>query len=471
MSRSADDPDSPAGPGTAEPDPGEVRSPGIYAWYVVIVLMLANVSGFIDRQVISLLVDPIKSDLALSDTQVSWLGGLAFAAFYSVLGFPIGRLADVRSRRAIIGWGAAVWSVMCAMSGLARGYWQLFLARMGVGVGEASLTPPAFSLIADYFPQQRLSSAMSLFGVGIFLGSGLAYWIGGAVIQLVQATPPWHVPMVGELRPWQTVLVLVGAPGIAVALLLLTVREPRRSAVPGRLPSALPMRTAFGYVRAHPRAFSGQGIGFAIFALVNYGTAFWFPAFFERSHDWTIGQVGVYMGGATVIFGSLGILAGGRLSDWLKQRGRVDGDMQVGIMGSALALAAAIPLYTTRRFDVLIAGLIVTNIAAALPWGAAAAALQEMTPSPMRAQISALYLFLVNMIGALGPTAVALFTDRVFHHEAAMVASSLLLVTVAGRLLSIVCLWYGLQGFRGAVRAATEWKADIVGGRLAPPHL
>jgi MFS family permease len=418
-----------------------------YAWYVVGVLMLANFSSFVDRQVLALLVDPIKHDFGLTDTQVSWLGGLAFALFYSVLGFPIGRLADVRSRRAIIGWGAALWSVMCAACGLARSYGQLFAARVGVGVGEATLLPPAFSLIADYFPRQQLAIAMSVLNAGSFLGSGLAYTVGGTVIQVVAGMRPMTLPLFGELRSWQAVFFLVGIPGVLVALLLLTVREPAR---PPGARAGLPLRHTFAYMRAHFGAFAGQGLGYSVAFMVNLGTAFWFPAYFSRVHGWSSGRIGVFMGGATMIFGTLGILSGGWMADWLKRRGYSDANMRLGIIASAFAIVAAFPMFLATSFSVLITGLIATNIAAALPWGAAAAALQEITPASMRGQISAIYLFALNLIGAAGPTVVALITDRTFRGQEDMVGISLLVMTILGRVASGALLWLGLPGFRRA---------------------
>jgi MFS family permease len=434
----------------------------MYAWYVVGVLMLANVSGFVDRQVMALLTDPIKRDLALSDTQMSWLLGLAFAVFYSVLGFPIGRLADRRSRRAIIAWGTAIWSVMCALCGMARNYSQLFLARVGVGVGEASLTPPAFSLIADYFTPRQLATAMSIFGIGTFLGSGIGYLIGGTVIGIAERAR-WSIPALGISRPWQVVFVLVGLPGLLIALLVLTVREPaRRYSVSARA-AELPIAETFAHIRRHLSAFSGQAFGFSIFSLVNYGTASWFPSFFIRAHGWSQTQIGFYMGGATMVFGTIGIVLGGRTADWLRKRGYEAANLHVGIVASIIALVAAFPLYLSSSFAVLIAGLIVTNIAAAFPWGASAAALQEMTPPSMRGQMSAIYLFLINIIGAAGPTAVALLTDYVFRDEA-LVGMSLLVVTIVGRVLSVATIAYGIPGYRRVVR---ELSPSAVTGEFA----
>ena len=200
-----------------------------YAWYVVAVLMLAYVCSFVDRQVLALMVPAVRRDLGISDTQMSLLMGLSFALFYSILGLPIGRLADRSSRRRIIVWGIAVWSVMTALCGAARNYWQLFLARMGVGVGEAALSPPAYSLIADYFPKDRLGTAIGVYSLGIYLGSGLAMMLGGWVTGRVAAAAMWTLPLIGEVRPWQAVFFVIGLPGLLLALWVGTLREPARA--------------------------------------------------------------------------------------------------------------------------------------------------------------------------------------------------------------------------------------------------
>src|SRR3954469_2329973 len=204
------------------PAPGRAESR--YAWYVVAVLTLANVSGFLDRQVLSLLVPAIEHDLQISDTQMSYLIGLSFSLFYTVLGLPIAWLADRANRRNIMASGVALWSVMTMLSGIASTYPRLLLARIGVGVGEATLNAPSVSLIADYFPRERVSLAMSVWSLGTFLGSGLAYFIGGWVVGMVTAVGGTRLPLVGVLRPWQLVFVLVGAPGLIVSVLMLTVR-------------------------------------------------------------------------------------------------------------------------------------------------------------------------------------------------------------------------------------------------------
>jgi MFS family permease len=202
-----------------------------YAWYVVAVLTLAYVVSFIDRQILGLLVEPIQRDLGIGEKQISLLMGLTFAVFYTLFGVPLGRLADTRSRRTIIAAGIGVWSLMTAGCGLAKHFWQLALFRVGVGVGEAALSPSAYSLIADYFRPERRSTAMSVYSMGIFVGSGLAFIVGGMVAQFSAAQESYVLPLIGGIRSWQLVFLIVGFPGLAVALLLYTIREPTRKGV------------------------------------------------------------------------------------------------------------------------------------------------------------------------------------------------------------------------------------------------
>src|SRR5882672_1891382 len=191
-----------------------------YAWYVVFILMVCYALSFVDRQILSLLVGPMKRDLALSDTRIGLLQGLAFALFYGLMGLPLGRLADTRNRRNVIILGVVLWSFLTGACSAARSFWSLFLARMGVGVGEATLSPSAFSLISDYFPKEKLATAMSVYSMGIFIGSGLANIVGGAVVDAVRELPAVTLPLLGTVAPWRFTFLIVGAPGLVIALLL-----------------------------------------------------------------------------------------------------------------------------------------------------------------------------------------------------------------------------------------------------------
>src|SRR5437899_5635216 len=255
--------------------PGRTDNPR-YAWYVVAVLTLANVSGFVDSQILTLFVQPIERRFGISDTQMSYLGGLAFAVFFSMLGIPIARWADRSSRRNIMAGGVTLWSLFTAACAMARTFGQLVALRIGVGVGEATLQAPSVSLLADYFPRERLSRAMSVYSLGIFLGSGLAYFIGGWVVGLVGIQGTWTIPVIGTIEPWQSIFLAVGLPGFLVAALFLTVREPARRNVDqaGRY---LPFRALVDYVVANKTSYLTHGVGFAISGAVNFALAFWIP--------------------------------------------------------------------------------------------------------------------------------------------------------------------------------------------------
>jgi MFS family permease len=433
-----------------------------YAWYVVGVLTLANISGFIDRQILSLLVPSIKRDLGITDTQMSYLIGLSFAVFYTVLGLPIARWADRGNRRNIMAGGVAVWSVMTMLCGVARTYGRLLLTRIGVGVGEATLAAPSVSLIADYFPADRLGTAMSVYSLGVFLGSGLAYFIGGWTVGLVSAVDAWQWPIVGAIRPWQSVFFFVGAPGLLVALLMLTVREPRVAAGRDSRARAQPVSVAafVAYVRENRRTFTTHSVGFALSATVNYGIAAWLATFLVRTYGWTVSRAGMVQGVLTMTVGVAGVLAGGYVADRFVRAGRVDGALRVGMIGAAgmLISATAYPLMPTPALAV--AWLTVVNFFAAFPWGAASAAAAEMVPPPLRAQGAALYFLVMNLVSAiLGPTSVALVTDYVFRDESAL-RYSLAVVNVLGMTSAIALFAAGLPAYRRTVVNRATWSAD-----------
>ncbi len=436
------------------------------AWYAVGVLVLAYTFSFIDRQILGLLVTPIKRDLGIGDFEVGLLGGLAFALFYTLLGLPIGRLADRHNRRNIIAVGIFFWSVMTAVCGLAKSFWTLFLARMGVGVGEAALSPPAYSLIADMFPPEKLGRALSVYSMGIFIGSALAYIVGASVVQIVADAPPILIPVLGEIHAWQLTFFIVGLPGILVALLMLTVREPVRrgggsygSRESASSPSdAVPLREVIAFLWARKGTFGAHFIGFSLLAVFGYGTALWIPEFISRNHGWFIYDAGYAYGFIILVFGIAGVLFGGAFSDWLRKRGRTDAYMRV-VMLAACALAPTaivFPLVGAQELMLVLLALVV--FLGAMPAGVAAAALQTVTPNPMRAQVSALYLFFANLIGmGVGPGLVGFLTDYVLlDPDKLNVALSLTAVMTIP--LAAIILMLGLKPFRASVEAAAEWR-------------
>jgi MFS family permease len=428
------------------------------AWVTVAILMVAYVLSFVDRQILNLLVEPIRRDLLISDTQMSLLMGLSFALFYTVCGIPLGRVADTRSRRGLIAVGILFWSAATAACGMAKMYWQFLLCRIGVGVGEAALSPAAYSLIADSFPAERRATAISVYSMGVYLGSGLAFLVGGLVIQFASAQGDVTLPVLGEVRPWQLIFLILGVAGVLFTLLMLAVKEPaRRGAGAG---VAVPLSEVGRYIRANRRTVLLHNFGFAGLAFAGYGSAAWVPTFYIRTYGWDAGQVGIVYGSIVAVFGCLGIVFGGRLADWMAKRGRSDANMRVGLYSAlgALPMVTLFPLMDTAFWASLL--MAPTVFCLSMPFGVAPAAIQEIMPNSMRGQASAIYLFVITLIGlGVGPTAVALVTDFVFADDAAL-RYSLLIVTTLAVLMSIILLAKSLKPYRESVTRLEQWAAS-----------
>ena len=387
-----------------------------YAWYVVLVLMICYTLSFIDRQILALLVGPIRRELQISDTQIGLLQGLAFALFYTVCGLPIGHIADRRNRRNLLTVGLLLWSVMTALCAGARSFVSLFLARMGVGVGEAAMSPAAFSMISDYFPKERLAAALSVYSMGVFIGSGLALMVGGIVVQAVSALPSMDVPIIGVIAPWRFTFLVVGFPGILAALLLLTVREPiRRDLLAGR--TTIATSEAIAEVRKRWESVLGVSLGMGGQSMCTYAFIAWGPTFFQRVHGWTAGQTGRTLGLMILVTGCTGMYLGGSLADrWLKQGVR-EAPLKVGVyaaVGTALFFGLAF-LRPGATSGWTIAMLWPGLFFLAFPIGSAYASLQLIVPNQVRGQVTALLLLIFNLIGlTLGPLLPGLMNDRVF---------------------------------------------------------
>ena len=435
-----------------------------YAWFVVGVLMLAYLFSYIDRSILSLLVAPIRRDLGLSDFQLSLLHGFAFAIFYTALGFPIGRAADRYNRVRIIVGGVAVWSLMTAVCGLARNFTQLFLARVGVGVGEAALNPCAYSIITDLFPRRLLARALSTYVMGTYMGFGAAFIIGGAVVGAVTESPTMTMPWLGEIYTWQAAFFYVGLPGLLVALLVwLGVREPARVGrmQAGPVTKSVPIRTVFKFVARNKTTILCHLGGFSCIGVLVNGLVLWTPTLFSRSHGWEVADAGVLYGVILLLCGPLGIFLGGWLADHIDRSAAKDA-AKGGSFASAAAFTAAgiipaalSPLVSSPEVAfALIAWLV---LATSAPWGVAVSAIQQITPNEMRGQISALYLFVVNIIGiGFGPSIVALLTDGVFGRDDAL-RYSMAIVGGAAALLGSLILFAGLASFRRSYQRALEW--------------
>ena len=411
-----------------------------YGWYVVAILCLCNMIAFVDRQIINLLVEDIKVDLAITDTEISLLQGLAFALFYAVTAVPLGRLADTGNRRWIISIGIMIWTVAAAACGLARNFWQLFVARMFVGVGEATLTPSGFSMLADLFKPERVSLPISVFTGSTFFGSGIALLAGGFVIALLDKQDVVSLPLLGVMQPWEAAFVIAAVPGVVVSLIFfLTIKEPQRrqshNAIP--LTEKPALKEVVAFVANNGGVFAAVFGGVSVLAAVQFCLGAWVPAHFIRNLGWTAPEIGYAYGLIFLFCGTGGVIAGGVLADQLQERGLRDGHLRAVMFSAIVTLPFVLSFAAVDYGRLAIALLAPTVFFGTMAFGAGPALIPVICPARMRGLLVAIYLLIANIVGqAGGPLIVALFTDRVFGSPelvrySLMAAPALLLVSGA----------------------------------------
>lgn len=447
--------ESDAGPAARGPDYPPVKQ----AYWALLVSALSLVVNTLDRGIINLLIEPIKRDLHLTDVQVSLLVGFAFVIFYVVVGFPIASLADSKTRRSIVGIGLLCWSGMTALCGVAQNFWSFFLCRVGVGVGEACTGPATLSMLADFFPPEKLTRAITFMSFGGIAGVGLAQIIGAGVIQSLQGLGELHLPIVGTIHNWQMAFFVVGLPGLIVAALMFSVVEPPRR---GRLRSAVsaagvPWSKVLGFLGANWRCYLPMFCAFGITTIVNSGTSAWSIVFYQRTYGWSPVQSGYVLGIVALVASPLGLMIGTWFAERYSARGLDDANMRVAAWASTLAIPWSIvgPLMPSPWLAVTMAAIGFVVIGAA---GApVSASLQVVTPNEMRGRVSALYLFVANVLGTgIGPTAVATLTDLVFHDEAKL-RYALVLAALA-MWVPAACYWYVRGHYREAFVRARGWQ-------------
>jgi MFS family permease len=430
-----------------------------YAWTVVAILVATAILSYTDRQVLSLLVDPIRADLGISDTQISLLLGTAFAVVYGVAGIPLGYLADRISRRNLIFCGVLVWTIGTLACGLSQSFGQLFAGRLVVGLGEAVLSPAAISLISDYFPPSRRGMAVGCFLSGIAMGIGAAILIGGGVLHFVQLGALAGTPLATQ-APWRLVLLLIGAPGMLWALVILTIREPvrRASDEPSGGAVAGPQRRAANEPRGAGDAIQSSGwsrvipiyLVVAIASLVDNAVGAWAPTLLTREFHMDRAQVGMELGiMLTAAFGG-GVLVGGWLADRAGVSGGWSRKLLVCLIAGALILPVAASINAAHVTLVLLsipAYFALSGIVTACGFSA----ILDVVPNRSRGLAMSISFFLnVAVGGAVGPTAVALASEHVFGSEAGL--GPAISVVVAGAYgLAIVALMAALAKLRSRV--------------------
>jgi MFS family permease len=404
-------------------------------------------------------------------TQFSLLNGFAFSLFYAVMGLPIAFLADRHARPRLIATGVALWSVATAACGASQHFVQMFVSRMAVGVGEAALSPGAYSMQADYFSKDRLGRAIAVYSLGSFIGGGTAFLVGGYVIALLKHATTYVLPVVGQVHAWQITFFVVGLPGLLVALLfLLTVRDPqRKESARDRSGRVIKMTTAdaLRFVMRHRKTFGCHYIGFSCYAMALFCLMSWTPAFYIRHFGLSPVQAGYTLGTILLVANTAGVYCGGWLNDWLLGRGHADAPLRASCIGAACMLVPAAIFTQIDSLTGSLGVLVVAMFFASFPMPTSTAAMQALAPNQLRAQVSALFLLVQNLLAlGLGTTVVALITDHAFGSPLA-VGHSISIVNAGASALAALLLGIGCRHYRRSLRDEQAARDALAGEPVA----
>ncbi len=424
---------------------------GFKGWYAVVMMAVVVMLAQVDRNIISLMVQPIKRDLDLSDTQISLLLGIAFTIPYAIAGPPMSRVADGSWRKAVIAGSLAVWSLATGLHTLAQGFWSFFASRAAIGAAESASAPASFSMVADAVEPRHLPRAYALFIAGRLGGGALSLMLGGLLLRYLAGYESIAIPGFGQVHSWQLLFALVGLPGLLLALVIaLTVPNPRRQSGPG--PQKYPVREVFGFVRDQ-RGMHLPLLGAVLVGSIqSYGAIAWTPAFYERTYGWTPATAGTLLGMVGLISATGGLFLGARVAEWFALR-RDDANLRVMCFSHLFAVPFMVlgPLMPNPWLALSLGA--VGGVIGTMGGPAYNAALQLSTPNAMRSQVNAMYLFTMGAIGgAIGPTLIPLITDFVAGSEA-----DLRYVLVGVRLLlgplDAFLIWKAIAPYARAYRA------------------
>jgi MFS family permease len=402
------------------------RSSQTYAWYTVILLTAAYICSFVDRYILGLLVEPIKQDLQLSDIEIGLLLGPAFALFYTTMGLPLGWLADRARRTWLVGTGIVVWSIATVACGISRTFGQLFAARIAVGVGEATLSPCALSIIADSFPEKRRGKPVAFYTAALSLGAGIASLAGATILAWSNSVTNIKLPAFGDVAPWQLAFIVVGVAGLPLALLMFGLREPARTDRK-RLGADQPagLRDALGHVVSRKKLYGGFIAMVCVMTIVAYSQG-WLPATFERTWGWAPQKYAFYNGVCLLLLGPVCNFMAGWFSDRLYARGYREAPLLIVVLGLLLLIPSGIaaPLMPNAW---LAFGLFQLNtVGIAILSSTAPTALLNITPGEIRGQVIAMYYIVISITGLmLGPTSIGLMSDLIFGEAGLRYAVSL----------------------------------------------
>lgn len=427
------------------------------SWWAIFIFMIALMFNYLDRQLMTLLITPIKADFGLGDTEVGLLIGFAFVLFYVLAGIPVARFIDRGPRKWIVASAIAFWSLMTVACGLARNSSQLLIARMLVGVGESCNAPGTYSMTSDMFPREKLARPISVIGIGQVAGSGMALLVGGWLIVWLTGIGPQTFPVVGTLKPWQMTFVLVGLPGVLWALLFLaTVPEPPRRESTGT--TAPSFAATAGYLWAHKAAYAPMFLANGIKAMLSFGLTVWSPVFFERKFGYAPGEPGPILGIMALIVSPIGLLLGGWLAERMALAGRKDANMRMVwlVTMPLIPVAVLFPLVDQAWLAFALVGT--SLFLGSMGGGPANAAVQSITPGRMRGTTTAIYIAIFNVIGyGLGPLVVGWFNDNVFGEQG--IASSMVVLALVSGPLGLLFAWLSLKPYTRQIEAA-EARGD-----------
>jgi len=421
-------------------------------WIATVILLVAFTFSFVDRQILNLLVEPIRADLNVSDTQISFLQGLAFAVTYILMSVPIGRMVDRFNRVYIMIGGVLVWSLTTIACGLSRNYFHLMFARFGVGAGEAALSPAAWSMLADYFKPDKLALPISVYLMGPYLGAGLAMIAGAEILDLTRQVDVVALPLIGVVKPWQATFIAVGLPGVLVAAMIATIREPSRKDTTGVRMQVPAWSEVWAYMMSHKKVYAALHLGVPFIIVMLYGLQAWTPTILLRIYGWDLADAGRIYGVVALVTGSSGVLIGPVISKFLYSRGVFDAPLRVSVLGACIATLALITLPFQSSGAMALVSIGCASFGVTLPLALITTVMQEVTPNNMRGVVNGMYVVTANVLGlALGPTLVAVATDFVFENELA-VAKSLALVSLAVGPVAVVLLNRGRASYASLQR-------------------
>lgn len=424
-----------------------------YSWYVVGVLVVLNIFSWLDRQVIVMLIDPIRDDLGISEVQISLLTGFAFAVLYAFCGIPLGLAADKFRRRVIIFCGVCFWSLATIACGFARNFWQLFAGRVGVGVGEAALIPASYSILSDTFPPRRLGLASALLASASTVGIGLSFTIAGFIASSVGHGELLTLPLLGSFHAWQVAFIVVGLPGPFLALLIFTIKEPERGGLLRKTlsPSSEPTPPApgfFHYLRDHRHFYFFHFSAMTSANVIYFGTVNWAPSYLTRVFDWSPLEVGAVFGALLGVGILSGQVCGGSLVDFCYARGMKDAHLRIYAFAALLVLPVYVGSILAHDPVIFLGGVVLVNFIMLGNSGAGLAAMQFMTPNEYRGRLLGMFMFIANFVGlGLGPLLVAMLTQYLFHDDKS-VGDSLMIVALCLYPLTSFLFWKGAKHMR-----------------------